>query len=1013
MKNAKTWRFCQSEAELVKTKTNCEAPNGYNDDSLVLEYDTSKRKRKAQALIDLGVDSGASKRQKKNTRLSQESVIMEETTEPPVSLKKKKKKKYVNQSEVEEQLSPVELVAGEENRKRKKHKKKRKENGCEQQKSEINVQSDELHDHIQIEARSEEDTKRHKRKKKKNVVEEQFPPVELEAREENRKQKKHKKKGKENGCEQQKSEINVQSDELHDHIQIEAHSEEDTKRHKRKKKKNVVEEQLPPVELEAREENRKKKKHMKKRKENGCEQQESEINVQSDELDDHIQIEAHSEEDTKRHKRKKKKNEVQEQSPSDELEAREENRKQKKHKKKGKENGCEQQESEMNVQSDELDDHIQIEAHSEEDTKRHKRKKKKNEVEEQSPSDELEAREENRKQKKHKKKEKENGCEQQESEINVQSDELDDHIQIEAHSEEDTKRHKRTKKKSEVEEQFPPVELEAREENRKQKKHKKKGKENGCEQQESEINVPSDELDDQIQIEAHSEEDTKRHKLKTKKYEDDQIADCKTFKIKIEVPQQECHALVAPKKKKNKDKNEHEMIKEQFPIGETNVSSKENENHKETENNKKQKRKTTRSKIKEEKTERGRKGNSLKQENTKWSVVFSHYNFDSDNEDLLKEEVAWLEARAEEIKEKNRLSSAEEKKFSELRITVPWPVPPLHMIETRITMRPNEQQKRAIEELGVPIKSATYYSKIEDEQITKNWKHFCKMHDLPEDPKPFHNTVNPDGHVIISVPERLNFVRFLAHNLEDRLLCSVYKRFRRLFPQQQQKTGIRFTPEEDSKIVKYLAKSSSRTPCADLGALLGRNKDSIEKRARILREEASFGNLDVKWNTDRIQEFINHAVKVTQVKKVKHLKKREITTKEWRFLEKKLGIPVRKLQKGWACRIYPMLFAKAHASTKQVKESLIRLLLQRGERDFKTLDWNLIQKELGKDGQGFTGRGLHELLQGMIYHCVPVGTRNDAKACLEYLQQILKNGGLRGRKIRKINVNDKNEILTQ
>ncbi|KAJ3660267.1 hypothetical protein Zmor_004723 [Zophobas morio] len=489
---------------------------------------------------------------------------------------------------------------------------------------------------------------------------------------------------------------------------------------------------------------------------------------------------------------------------------------------------------------------------------------------------------------------------------------------------------KKKKKKyvdqSEVEEQLPPVEFETHEENTKKKKHKKERKENITSKKKKHV-------DNEIQVEAYSEEDTKRHKHKKKKYEDDQIADS------------ESDALVAPKKKKKKRKNEHEVIKEE------------------------------KSKIKEEKTERKRK----KQENTKWSVIFSDYNFDTDDEDRLKEEVAWLEAEAEEIKEKNRLNSAEEKKLSELRINVPWPVPPLHMIETRITMRPNEQQKKAIEDLGVPIKSATYYSKTEDEQITKNWKEFCKMHDLPEDPKPFHNTVNPDGQVIISLPERLNFARFLAHNLHDRLLCSVYKRFRRLFPQQQQKTGSRFTPEEDAKIVKYLAKSSSRTPCADLGALLGRNKDAIEKRARILKEEASFGNLDVKWDTERIQEFINHAVEVTQVKKVKHLKKREITTEEWRRLEERLRIPVRKLQKGWACRIYPTLFVKVHASTMQVKESLIRLLVQRGERDFKTVDWNLIQEELGQDGQGFTGRGLHELLQGMIYHCVPVEQRNDAK----------------------------------
>jgi hypothetical protein len=61
---------------------------------------------------------------------------------------------------------------------------------------------------------------------------------------------------------------------------------------------------------------------------------------------------------------------------------------------------------------------------------------------------------------------------------------------------------------------------------------------------------------------------------------------------------------------------------------------------------------------------------------------------------------------------------------------------------------------------------------------------FLQLHDIPHDPTPFLVLVNKD-----LFRERLKFVQFLAHGLENRLLCSVYKRFKRLFSNQKHKSG--------------------------------------------------------------------------------------------------------------------------------------------------------------------------------------------------------------------------------
>ncbi|KAJ3660268.1 hypothetical protein Zmor_004724 [Zophobas morio] len=374
-----------------------------------------------------------------------------------------------------------------------------------------------------------------------------------------------------------------------------------------------------------------------------------------------------------------------------------------------------------------------------------------------------------------------------------------------------------------------------------------------------------------------------------------------------------------------------------------------------------------------------------------------------DDDEVLKDKD--LSSEIKKIKEEKRLSSAEEKVLKKLHINLPWRVPPLHMVETRVAVRPNKEQKMRIEELAVEVKTGSY-TKLEDVQIRANWEKFCKMHELAEDPKPFLNLVNSDRKVTFPTNERINFVRFLAHKLDNRLLCSVYNRFRRLFQAQEIRSG-RFTTQEDEKIVEYIQSSSSRTPYSDLAVLLNRTKTAIEKRAQKL--VLKFNNAQtsvIKWDKKKIEEFLTNFVEVTQVEEITDLKTREVTTEEWRQMESRMKIPMVKLRNAWMHTIYSKIFTKRKLKTSRVRKYLIRTLVERGENDLRAINWNSIQTEMEKKYEGFTGQKLNTMLQSMINYHVPATKRHNLKVCLKYLEEACNNGGIRGQKVKRFKVID-------
>jgi hypothetical protein len=65
-------------------------------------------------------------------------------------------------------------------------------------------------------------------------------------------------------------------------------------------------------------------------------------------------------------------------------------------------------------------------------------------------------------------------------------------------------------------------------------------------------------------------------------------------------------------------------------------------------------------------------------------------------------------------------------RLNDLSVLLPWVIPPLHLIETRVTLSPTASQKVLIEALDIDVKMGKF-SHLEDEQIKKNWDEFCEV----------------------------------------------------------------------------------------------------------------------------------------------------------------------------------------------------------------------------------------------------------------------------------------------
>ncbi|XP_044269863.1 myb-like protein W [Tribolium madens] len=346
--------------------------------------------------------------------------------------------------------------------------------------------------------------------------------------------------------------------------------------------------------------------------------------------------------------------------------------------------------------------------------------------------------------------------------------------------------------------------------------------------------------------------------------------------------------------------------------------------------------------------------------------------------------------------DKNELSYEERQRLKNFNVLLPWPVHPLHRIETRVAKGPSQKQWKEINALKIKIKHGIF-NKSEDEIIRRNWEEFCKLHDTLTNPKYFLRCKTSEGKFLMPIKEKVRFVQFLAHGLPNRLLHTVYMRFQRIFFPKELKTG-RFTPEEDNTILEYLKTSRSQTPYADLAKILNRDNFAIEKRHRKLKFTLE-GNFRVKWDTEQIAKFMQHFVDVTKVDSVEDLEYRNITSEEWKEMSARLNIPTIRLRPAWLIKIHPRIFINRSVHSNLIKKLLVDVLIEKGESDWRDVNWQEIAEEFG----GFTGLALNKMMREIVRTHVPVDKQSDLGECLKCLAN--ENFPV-GRKIRKIDVVD-------
>ncbi|XP_018567822.1 MATH and LRR domain-containing protein PFE0570w [Anoplophora glabripennis] len=374
---------------------------------------------------------------------------------------------------------------------------------------------------------------------------------------------------------------------------------------------------------------------------------------------------------------------------------------------------------------------------------------------------------------------------------------------------------------------------------------------------------------------------------------------------------------------------------------------------------------------------------------TKDSYVSDHIESEED-EDRKKESPDKIKRNEESIRKRQRKSiipvictDPEEleddiEKLRNLIVLFPFSIPPLHALTTRTTT-PTKELLEKIRQQNLSIKSGPF-SKEEDEKIIENWKQLCREHGLGMNPSLFFKFPTK-----MKMETKVDILRYLAHDMDDRLVHRVYIRFRHLLQQDHIKTG-RFTPEEDEMLLEFLRNTHSGRPFSDLSKLLRRTKTSVERRYNLLTNN---DNKVTHWTVEMVDRFVKALMKITKCEKVKKLKHREFTNKEWQKLSKKLdNIPIKKLQRAWKVTIYPRLFSK-EVDMREVKEDIINILCDRNETDWRTVNW----KEIAKHFKGVTADKIYMMFKQLIHFHVPRHKRSDLKECLDFLNSMLSRYG--------------------
>ncbi|XP_056634087.1 uncharacterized protein LOC130443466 [Diorhabda sublineata] len=315
-----------------------------------------------------------------------------------------------------------------------------------------------------------------------------------------------------------------------------------------------------------------------------------------------------------------------------------------------------------------------------------------------------------------------------------------------------------------------------------------------------------------------------------------------------------------------------------------------------------------------------------------------------------------------------KIDGNEKQILAKLYIKLPFDyIPPLHDIQrpSKPTLDETERGKQLNAKTGP-------YSKEEDEQIKENWTNFCKDHDLNLEPSVFYKLPKCMGR-----REKIKFMQYLSHKLDQRNPFYVHLRFQRLYSEKTVKLG-RFTEEEDEKILKFMRDSCSNRSYQDLAVLLGRRPMAIQRRLFML--ENGLNETRIEWNIDLSKRLIEGILKVTGKEKVEDLEEVSLNISQLRQLSHLLdNIPPKKLFNSWYKYVHPRLFLRE--TYEEIKTDLVKMMFYNKEKDYRTVNW----KKYASNFSGINEYKLYELFANMVSNKVPRKKRSNLRSVVKHL----------------------------
>ncbi|CAG9816121.1 unnamed protein product [Phaedon cochleariae] len=297
-----------------------------------------------------------------------------------------------------------------------------------------------------------------------------------------------------------------------------------------------------------------------------------------------------------------------------------------------------------------------------------------------------------------------------------------------------------------------------------------------------------------------------------------------------------------------------------------------------------------------------------------------------------------------------------------LTIFLPFPIPPLH--KTILYRKIPEDVQH------LSIKSGAF-SKDEDNVIMNNWKQFCDEHNLDVKPCAFFHVGR------LKKIERIKFLQYISHGLDDRLPSRVFARFKKIYENMSIRRG-RFSQKEDKEILRFMKEhGDSDYPFVNLAKILNRNNTAVLKRYETLTNTKNQSKLT--WTADLSGKLIRRMMRIGKCERVEDLENLQLSTEQWNKLSRKMDMSVKKLRRGWKITVYPRLFSKA--SILEVKNKIFHLLKERKESDWRKVDW----KEIAKHFVGFTPEKVYNLFRTLVNFHVPKNKQSDLGECLKVL----------------------------